>query len=115
MTIYVSFKTKSIQKALNEYKRIEKFNREGLKYAKRFKAYIVSLIEDDVPFRKIRGNLLVDLHIAKKKFAKSLNRRERENLEITILKVEKGSQDNIDDVINELSKIVAFFSEEKEN
>lgn len=115
MTIYVSLKTKSIQKALKEYRRIEKFNREGLKYAKRFKTYITSLIEDDVPFRKIRGDLLIDLHIVRKKFDNSLNKRERECIQQTISKIENGSQDAVDAIVNELSEIVAIFSEEKES
>lgn len=63
--------SKKYSKSIKKYKRIEKFNRERLKYAKRFTAYITSWVEDDVPFKKIRGSFLVDLYAVEKKFAKS--------------------------------------------
>lgn len=73
------------------------------------------MIEDDVPFRKIRGDLLIDLHIVRKKFDSSLNKKERECILQAILKIENGSQNAVDSIVNELTEIVAIFSEEKES
>lgn len=115
MTVYVSLKTKNIQNAIRDYRRIEKFNREGAKYKKTFKSYQTSLIDDDVPFRKIQINILNDLRVAEKQFRVTFNKKERICMKEVISKIEIGNQDNSDDIANELSKVIAIFGIEKES
>lgn len=115
MTVYVSLKTKNIQSVLRDYRRIEKFNREGSKYKKTFKSYQNSLLDDNVPFRKIRIDILNDLRVAENQFRVTFNKKEKNCIKEVISKIEIGNQDNSEEIANELSKVIAIFSIEKEN
>lgn len=115
MTVYVSLKTKNIQSALRDYRRIEKFNREGAKYKKTFKSYQESLFDDNVPFRKIRIDILNDLRVAENQFRVTFNKKEKNCIKEVISKIEVGNQDDSEEIANELSKVIAIFSIEKES
>lgn len=115
MTVYVSLKTRNIQSALREYRRIEKFNREGSKYKNTFKSYQHSLLDDNVPFRKIWIDILNDLRVAENIFRVSFNKEERNCMKEVISKIDNGNQDDSDDIAKELSKVIAIFSKEKES
>lgn len=115
MTVYVSFKTRNIQSALRDYRRIEKFNRDGSKYKKVFKAYQESLLDDDVPFRKIRISILNDLRVAENQFRVIFNKKEKKCIKEVISKIEVGNEDVSEEIVNELSKVIAIFSIEKES
>lgn len=114
ITVYVSLKTKSIDSVLKNYKRIEKFNKEGRKYKRNFENYQDSLINDDVPFRKLKFDILNDLRASEIKFGTVFNRKEKKCLKEVVSNIEIGNQNDLEYIANELSKVIAIFSTEKE-
>lgn len=115
ITIYVFLKTKSIDSALKNYKRIEKFNKEGCKYKRNFKNHQKSLINDNVPIRKLKIDILNDLRVSEIKFETVFNRKEKKCFKEIITNIEKEDQNDSEYIANELSKIIAIFSTEKES
>ncbi len=63
MTIYVSLKTKSIDKRIQEFKSTKDFNRKRTQHINSLKTYQTSLIEDNVDIYKIRTNMLNDINV----------------------------------------------------
>ena len=88
---------------------------EKVQSIKNFKSYQESLFDDNVPFRKIRIDILNDLRVAENQFRVTFNKKEKNCIKEVISKIEVGNQDDSEEIANELSKVIAIFSIEKES
>ena len=68
ITVYISFKTKSINQRLGIYKKTQEFNKKRKEYAATLEGYQRSLIEDKTDIYKVKINILNDVNIINESF-----------------------------------------------
>ena len=115
MTIYVSFKTKSIDKRIKEFKSIKDFNQKRTKYINSLKSYQISINEDNVDIYKIRTNILNDINIIYESYSYIFTLTQKITFFIIRRQLEKKEKIDENLVCNLISKIIAYMSNSKEN
>lgn len=115
MTIYVTLKTKSIDKRMLELKSTKDFNRKRNKHISSLETYQTSINEDEVDIYKIRTNILNDVNIIYESYNYILKSSQKKTFHKLIKQLEK--KEKIDEILvsNLLSKIIAYMSNSKEN
>lgn len=115
MTIYVTIKTKSIDKKMLEYKLIQHFNRKRSQYINTLQSYQTSLLEDDVDIDKIKTNILNDINIIYESYSYIFKLSQKFTIYRLRKELEKSEGLDTNYICNLLSKVIAYLSKNKEN
>lgn len=114
MTIYVSLKTKSIDKKIIELNLAKDFNKRRKNHIVSLKSYQTSLLEDKVDINIIRANILNDINIIYESYKSILKLYQRVTIIILIKRLEKEKITDVNSLCNLISKVIAYMSNNKE-
>ncbi len=114
ITVYISFKTKSINQRLDIYKKTKEFNRKRKPYISTLEGYQRSLAEDKTDIYKVRINILNDINIINESFGTIFKINQKFVVWRLKRELEKSKSININRVCNLLSRIRAYMSNVKE-
>ena len=114
ITVYISFKTKTINQRLGIYKKTQEFNKKRKTYISTLEGYQRSLTEDEIDIYKVKINILNDVNIIKESFGTILKINQKIVVWRLKKELEKSQSININRVCNLLSQIRAYMSNFKE-
>ncbi len=114
ITVYISFKTKSINQRLGIYKKTQEFNKKRKEYAATLEGYQRSLIEDKTDIYKVKINILNDVNIINESFGTIFKFNQKIVVWCLKKELEKSKSININHVCNLLSQIRAYMTNVKE-
>lgn len=115
MTIYVSIKTKSIDRRIEELNSTKYFNRSRKSYITSLKTYQTSLVEDNIDINKIKMDILNDVNVIIESYQLILNYKQRRTITRLRRKLQKKNIKDKNRICNLLSEIIAYLSNKKEN
>ncbi len=115
ITIVVFFRTKSIERKLEEYKVIKEYNKIRGKLRRSFLEYRDAIQEDNAEIYKIKSNILDDLNAFNENYRITCKLRQKANIRLLIRHLQRSKRHNKNWICNQLSKISSYLYLEKED
>jgi len=114
VTIFIFFKTKSIDKRIKGYKIKKKYNKKRIDFHNTLLQYREVIEKDNADLNKIKSGILDELNVLVVNFHTEFSFIQNLQLKLLIIHLEKKDKHNRNCICNKLSKIASYLEEKKE-
>lgn len=116
LTVFVTLKTKSISKQLNEIRTKQTYNRRRNNYASKFKAYTQNLLDDHIARPSFYKEILNDVAECQIQFKSLFSFKDKFLIKRLIYNLKKESEHiDINKLANDLSCLAARLTKKEDN